>query len=94
MIQKDMMMPAAVRSYADNIGKSVAFASEGAPACGSAADFASYMNRCSFDMFTAAFLGKMTQTANPENPDADPEDVKFCEAAVGALNEFFPLVFS
>lgn len=42
-------------------------------------------------MFNAAFLGRMTNCANPEDPRADPRDKKFCSSAVTALGLMFPL---
>lgn len=91
LVQRDLLQPGAAKSYADAIGEAASLASKGAPACGTTEAFDEYMARASFDMFSAAFLGRMTQTADPASPTADPKDVAFCKHAVSALDGFMPL---
>jgi len=91
VIQRDLMVPSVAKGYGDAIGAAVAAASEGAMACSSEDAFGEYVDRCSFDMFSSAFLGRMTNTANPEDPRADPEDRIFAQKAIEALGMMFPL---
>lgn len=91
LIQKDMLLPGAAKSYGDAVGEAARLASAGAPACGGKDTIHSYIDRCSFDMFSAAFMGQLTRTANPQDPAANPKNVEFCQAAVGMLGLMFPL---
>jgi len=87
LIQRELLAPAAAKSYGDAIGRAAALASRGAPLCAGPDDFDKFVARASFDMFAAGFLGRLTRTANPADA-ADPEDVKFCEHAAEAMASF------
>lgn len=94
LIQHQLLLPGAAKSYGDAIGAAVEIASKGAPTCGTPDKFHGYLMRASFDMFCAAFHGRLTKCAGADGDEgsrADPLDLAFCQAASNVLTANMPL---
>jgi cytochrome P450 len=88
-LQTDLLSPAAAKGYVPGMVHAAQIASKGL------VDFRSEVNKfmlwSSFDMFSSIMFGEVTGVANPKS-NPDPENIKFCNASVEAIESIFPLL--
>lgn len=88
-LQTDLLSPASAKGYVSGMVQAAQLASKGF------VDFRfepnSFMVRSSFDMFSSIMFGELTGVANPKS-NPDPQNIKFCNASVEALESVFPLM--
>jgi cytochrome P450 len=88
-LQTDLLSPASAKGYVSGMIQAAQLASRGFE------DFRlepnNFMVRSSFDMFSSIMFGEITGVANPKS-NPNPQNVKFCNASVEALESIFPLM--
>ena len=81
--QTDLFSPQSAAQYVPNIQRAAEISSQAAPMYEN--DIKTFLDRAAFDMFNMVMMGQMTGISDPENPNADPEDIEFAQNVATAL---------
>jgi len=91
-IQRNLLAPGAAKGYIPGIVEAARLASRGAGDWGD--QFNIFTARASFDLFNAAFFGKLARTADAKNSQADPRDMQFCDNVLRGFDLMVPILLS
>jgi hypothetical protein len=97
-LQTGMLNPRSARGFLPGIITAAELASKGAPAAGQQNQLNYYLNLCAFDMFSSFMFGELTNCAatafssdneagNNNNHNSQEENMKFCRAAIHAMEK-------
>jgi hypothetical protein len=99
-LQTGMLDPRSARGFLPGIITAAELASKGAPAAGQQHQLNYYLNLCAFDMFSSFMFGELTNCSasafssdneadnnNNNNHKNQEENMKFCRAAIDAMEQ-------